>query len=93
METEKPPLSHSDGENTMLPEIKINKNGYEIRSDLIGFAKEFMLTEYQYKLGEYNHKVSAQNGKLEIAVTFPTPPTPEDVIACAEKFMAFVKNK
>jgi len=32
-----------------LPEVKFNKNGYEIRSDVLAMAKEVVMQEYQVK--------------------------------------------
>ena len=30
-----------------LPEIKFNKNGYEIRSDILGLAEKLVIEEYK----------------------------------------------
>ena len=32
-----------------LPEVKFSKNGYEIRSDVLGMAKDFVEKEYSMK--------------------------------------------
>jgi len=37
----------------LAPEIKFNKNGYEIRTDVLEMAKEITLQEYKAKFGEW----------------------------------------
>jgi hypothetical protein len=32
-----------------LPEVKFNKNGYEIRADILAMAKDHVQNEYSYK--------------------------------------------
>ena len=76
-----------------LPEIKFQKNGFEIRSDVLKLAKEFVDTEFsnKYMGWEFAHK--DQNGKMVTTVKFPDVPGIDKVLEAAEKFYAFVNKK
>ena len=46
----------SDNKIPGLPEIKVNKNGYEIRSDILGLAEKLVIEEYKAKQVIPNNK-------------------------------------
>jgi hypothetical protein len=75
-----------------LPEVKFNKNGYEIRSDILAMAKEHVNNEFQVKFAGW--QMSAQKdektGQIVTQVGMPEYPGMDKVLEAAEKFYAFV---
>ncbi len=39
----------SNFETPKMPEVKFNKNGYEIRTDILAMAKDMVTNEFQFK--------------------------------------------
>jgi hypothetical protein len=77
-----------------LPEVKFNKNGYEIRADILALAKEHVDQEYKAKYAgwEFTAKRDAQTNQVVTTVAMPEYPGMEKVIEAAEKFYAFVNT-
>lgn len=75
-----------------LPEVKFNKNGYEIRSDILAMAKDLVAQEYTYKFQgwEMSAKRDEKNGQIVTQVGMPEFPGLEKVLETAEKMYAFV---
>jgi hypothetical protein len=75
-----------------LPEVKFNKNGYEIRSDILGMAKDLVASEYTYKFQgwEMSAKRDEKTGQIVTSVGMPEYPGLEKVLETAEKMYAFV---
>jgi hypothetical protein len=75
-----------------LPEVKFNKNGYEIRSDILAMAKDLVAQEYTYKFQgwEMSAKRDEKNGQIVTTVGMPEFPGLEKVLETAEKMYAFV---
>jgi len=75
-----------------LPEVKFNKNGYEIRTDILHMAKEMVQAEYTYKWQgwEMSAKRDEKTGQIVNTVGMPEFPGLEQVLATAEKMYAFV---
>lgn len=75
-----------------LPEVKFNKNGYEIRTDILAMAKDQVNNEFQVKFAGW--QMSAQKdektGQIVSTVTMPEYPGMDKVIEAAEKMYAFV---
>ena len=68
-----------------------SKNAYEIRSDLLGLAKE--LVEFNYQIQVNNYEFSSKKDGDEVVTTFKTPTvSAEDIIETAKKFNDFVTN-
>jgi len=84
----------SDFNTPKLPEVKFNKNGYEIRSDVLGMAKDFLEKEYSMKFAGW--QVSAEKdpvtGQLVNKVEMPTFPGLEQILETAEKMYGFVNH-
>ena len=81
----------SDNKIPGLPEIKFNKNGYEIRSDILGLANKLVIEEYKAKL--FGWEVSQEKdeeGKIVTTVTAPEFPGLEKVLETAQKMYDFV---
>ena len=77
------------------PEVKFNKNGYEIRAEVLGLAKDF--TEYEFSskwMGfENSAKRDPETGQIINKVEMPDVPGVEQVLETAEKFYEFINKK
>jgi len=79
-----------------LPEVKFNKNGYEIRTQVLDMAKSFTEFEFSQKwMGfENSTKRDPQTGQIISKVDMPEIPGVDKVLDTAEKFYDFInKNK
>ena len=76
------------------PEVKFSKNGYEIRSDVLGMAKDFLEKEYSMKFAgwELTAKKDPVTGELVNTVAAPQFPGLEQILETAEKMYTFVNN-
>jgi hypothetical protein len=74
------------------PEVKFNKNGYEIRTDILGMAKDLVQGEYAVKFQgwEMTAKRDEKTGQIVSTVEMPTFPGLEKVLETAEKMYGFV---
>jgi hypothetical protein len=75
-----------------LPEVKFNKNGYEIRSDILAMAKDAVMEEYKYKYAGWELTTEKVDGKLVSTVTMPEFPGLEKILEAAEKMYGFVNS-
>jgi hypothetical protein len=83
----------SDHKIPGLPEIKFNKNGYEIRSDILGLAEKLVIEEYKAKLLGWEVSQSKdEEGKIITKVTAPEFPGLEKVLETAQKMYDFVNQ-
>jgi hypothetical protein len=75
-----------------LPEVKFNKNGYEIRADILALAKDSVQAEYSYKFQGWEMSTARdeKTGKLVTTVGMPEYPGIDKVLEAAEKMYAFV---
>jgi len=75
-----------------LPEVKFNKNGYEIRTDILGMAKDVVMQDYQVKFAGWQMTAAKdeKTGQLVSTVAMPEYPGMEKIIEAAEKMYAFV---
>ena len=77
-----------------LPEFKVNqsRNGYEIRSDILGMAKSLVTEEYHTKF--HGWELSAQRdektNQIVTTVAMPEFPGLDKVLETAEKMYSFV---
>jgi len=79
---------------TKLPEVKFNKNGYEIRTDILGMAKDLVQSEYSVKFQgwEMSAKRDEKTGQIVSTVEMPAYPGLEKVLETAEKMYNFVNS-
>ena len=81
-------------ETPKMPEVKFNKNGYEIRADILALAKDAVQGEYSAKFAGW--EVSAQRdektGQLVTTVGMPEVPGVDKILEAAEKMYAFVNS-
>jgi gas vesicle protein len=65
------------------------RNGYEIRADLLGLAKQIAEFNYQIKFNEYEMSSKKDGDQVVTEFKFPTI-SAEDIIDNAKKFNDFV---
>ena len=81
-------------ETPKLPEVKFNKNGYEIRTDILDMAKSLVSEEFHSKFQgwELTTAKDEKTGKLVTTVGMPTFPGLDKVLETAEKMYSFVNQ-
>ena len=81
-------------ETPKLPEVKFNKNGYEIRTDILAMAKDLVAQEYTYKYQgwELSATRDEKTGQIVTQVGMPEFPGIEKVLEAAEKMYNFVNQ-
>ena len=77
-----------------LPEVKFNKNGYELRTDILAMAKDMVTQEYSSKFAgwELTAKRDEKTGQLVSTVTMPEFPGLDKILETAEKMYSFVNQ-
>lgn len=82
----------SDMLTPKLPEVKFNKNGYEIRTDILAMAKDLVQSEYQVKFHgwEMSTQRDEKTGQIVTTVGMPEFPGLDKVLETAEKMYGFV---
>jgi len=77
-----------------LPDVKFNKNGYEIRTEILDMAKGLVSEEFHSKFRGWEMSVAKdeKTGQLITTVGMPQFPGLEQVLATAEKMYAFVNQ-
>jgi hypothetical protein len=81
-------------EAVKIPEVKFSKNGYEIRTEILGMAKDLVASEYTYKYQgwEMSAKRDEKTGQLVTTVGMPEFPGIDKVLEAAEKMYNFVNQ-
>jgi hypothetical protein len=81
-------------ETPKLPEVKFNKNGYEIRTDILDMAKGLVTEEFHSKFQGWEMSTARdeKTGKLVTTVGMPEFPGLDKVLETAEKMYAFVNT-
>jgi hypothetical protein len=79
-------------ETPKLPEVKFNKNGYEIRTDILGMAKSLVTEDFQVKFAGWQMTATKdeKTGQIVSKVDMPEFPGLEKVLEAAEKMYGFV---
>jgi hypothetical protein len=82
----------SQFETPKLPEVKFNKNGYEIRTDILGMAKSLVQDDFQAKFAGWEMTATRdeKTGQIVNTVTMPEFPGLDKVLETAERMYAFV---
>jgi hypothetical protein len=77
-----------------LPEVKFNKNGYEIRTDILGMAKSLVQDDYQSKFAGWEMTATRdeKTGQIVTKVGMPEFPGLDKVLETAEKMYSFVNS-
>ena len=81
-------------ETPKLPEVKFNKNGYEIRTDILAMAKQQVENEFNVKFQGWQMTAARdeKTGQLVTTVGMPEFPGLDKVLETAEKMYAFVNS-
>ena len=76
------------------PEVKFNKNGYEIRTEILEMAKDLVGQEFNYKWQgwEVSVKRDDKTGQVLSKVDMPEFPGLDKVLETAEKMYSFVNQ-
>ncbi len=84
----------SQFETPKLPEVKFNKNGYEIRTDILAMAKDLVAQDFQVKFQgwEMTAERDAKTGQIVSKVNMPEFPGLDKVLETAEKMYSFVNS-
>jgi hypothetical protein len=82
-------------ETPKMPEVKFNKNGFEIRTNILEMAKGLVETEYAMKFQgwEMSAQRDEKTGQIVSTVSMPEFPGLDKVLETAEKMYSFVNNK
>ena len=77
-----------------LPEVKFNKNGYEIRTDILGMAKSMVTEDFQVKFAgwQMTAQKDEKTGQIVSKVDMPSYPGLDKVLETAEKMYSFVNQ-
>ena len=76
-----------------MPQVKPNKNGYEIRTKVLEFAQNQAWQDYHAKLGQFETTVAKEGDEVVTTVTMPQVPGADAVLEAAEKFYTFVNQR
>ena len=76
-----------------LPEVKFNKNGYEIRTDILAMAKDLVAQDFHVKFQGWEMTAERDDkGVITTKVGMPEFPGLDKVLETAEKMYAFVNS-
>jgi len=77
-----------------LPEVKFNKNGYEIRTDILDMAKGLVSEDYHSKFRGWEMTVAKdeKTGQIVTKVGMPEFPGLDKILETAEKMYSFVNQ-
>ena len=75
-----------------LPEVKFNKNGYEIRTEVLKLASVSVWKDYYAQWDQYSTSIAKEGDEVVTKVTLPDVPGTEEVLEAADKFYAFINN-
>jgi len=77
-----------------LPEFKATRNGYEIRTDILGMAKDMVTQDFQVKFQgwEITAERDVKTGQIVNKVDMPTFPGLDKILETAEKMYGFVNQ-
>lgn len=77
-----------------VPEVKFNKNGYEIRTDILAMAKDLISQDFHVKFQGWEMTATRdeKTGQIVSKVDMPEYPGLDKVLETAEKMYAFVNS-
>jgi hypothetical protein len=84
----------TDFNTPKLPEVKFNKNGYEIRTDILAMAKDMVQQDFQVKFAgwEMTAERDEKTGQIVNRVNMPEFPGLDKVLETAQKMYEFVNT-
>lgn len=75
-----------------MPKVAFNKNGYEIRTQVLEMAQNQMWQDYYAKLGAMETSVRKEHDEVVTKVEFPEFPGLDKVLETARQFYDFVNK-
>ena len=75
-----------------VPQVKFNKNGYEIRAQMLEMAQSQVWQDFHARWGQYETSISKDGKEVAVKVDMPAVPGADKVLEAAEKFYNFVNN-
>tara|TARA_B100000683_G_scaffold244814_1_gene255335 strand:- start:472 stop:762 length:291 start_codon:yes stop_codon:yes gene_type:complete len=89
----KTPQEMAEFMKSFTPQVKTNKNGYEIRTKILEMAKDQCAMEYGFKYQgwEIGQRPDG-DGNIVTRVEMPAIPGVEEILETAQKFYDFVEN-
>lgn len=76
-----------------MPKVTFNKNGYEIRAQVLEMAQSQVWQDYHTKWGMFTTSISKEGGELVTKVEMPQVPGADEVLKTAKQFYDFVNGK
>ena len=86
------PKEMADFMKSFTPQVKYNKNGYEIRTKILEMAQNEMWNDYHAKFGAWSTSIAKDGEEIVTKVELPKVPGVEAVLETAEKFYSFVEG-
>lgn len=75
-----------------MPQVKPNKNGYEIRTKVLEMAQNNVWQDYHAKWGAFETSMKKEGDEVVTTVQMPEVPGADTVLEAAEKFYSFVSG-
>jgi isocitrate dehydrogenase len=77
-----------------MPELRVSKNGYEIRTEILDMAKGLISEEYHSKFRGWEMSVAKdeKTGQVVTTVAMPTFPGLDKILETAERMYGFVNQ-
>ena len=76
----------------VMPTVKPNKNGYELRTKVLEFAQNQTWRDYYAKWGQFETSVKKEGDEVVTTINLPEVPRADTVLETANKFYEFVSN-
>jgi hypothetical protein len=78
-----------------LPEVKFNRNGFEIRSDILDMAKNLVMEEFHVKFQGWEMSTKRDEKTNQVVSTLDMPEFPglDKILETAEKMYSFVNKQ
>ena len=82
----------ADMMKSAMPQVKPNKNGYEIRTKVLEMAQNQAWQDYYAKFGAFETSVRKEHDEIVTTVEMPTVPGADKVLEAADMFYNFVSG-
>jgi len=82
----------ADMMKSVMPQVKANKNGYEIRTKVLELAQGQVWQDYHAKFAGYEMAVTKEGDEVVTTIEAPKVPGAEAVLDAANMFIEFVNG-
>ena len=78
----------------IMPQVNFNRNGYEIRAQILDLAQNHVWQDFHAKWAGYETSIEKdpKTGEMVASVKMPEVPGTDQVLETAQKFYEFVNN-